>query len=243
MLLLQNFTHLLLRTSPTNQVVDGEPQDVEKDTRKTMEGRDTAYDRLAHSHLSSGFEARGRALQQLDALSSHQSPTYRSLPIISGILIPFSILLSIPSLTGRWYIRTDGNDVTLETHPNSFLLDLGMGFSMACAVLANISLIVRFSERNVLKMTWLCIIFLTMHGEQNSMTISTIIDCTKIDMINISAVTIFGVQHRFDDGFTYGQSFWFTVCSTIASTTTNITLIIDYSRTRDFVNSGACTPI
>jgi len=160
MLLLQNFTHLLLRTSPTKQIVVGEPQDVEKDTHKTTERR-----------LSSGFEAKGRALRYvsfkgLHTLGSPQSPTYRGLPIISGILIPFSILLSIPSLTGRWYIRTDGNDVTLETHPNSLLLDLGMGFSMACAVLANICLVVRFSERNVLRMTWLCIIFLTLHGER-----------------------------------------------------------------------------
>jgi len=75
------------------------------------------------------------------------------------------------------------------------------------------------------------------------MIISITIDRVKIDMINISAVTIFGVEHRFDDGFTYGQSFWFTVCSTIASTATNITLIIDYARTKDFVNSGWCTLI
>jgi hypothetical protein len=108
----------------------------------------------------------------------HQSSTYRFLPIISGILIPFSILLSIPSLTDRWYIRTDANNVTIESRPNSFLLNLGMGFSMACSVLANICLIVRFTERKVLRMTWLCILFLTLHGEflAYSQTVSIIID-------------------------------------------------------------------
>jgi hypothetical protein len=112
--------------------------------------------------------------------------------------------------------------VTLETRPKPFLLALGLGFSMACGILANICLIVRLSERKVLRMTWLCIFFLTLH-----------------DIINISAVSIYGVQHRSKDGLTYGQSFWFTICSTIASTITNITLIVDYARTKDFVNSGS----
>lgn len=58
------------------------------------------------------------------------------------------------------------------------------------------------------------------------------------DTINITAVTIFGVQRRFDDGFTYGQAFWSIVCSTIASTLTNITLMVDFFRTNDFENSG-----
>ncbi|KAF8804602.1 voltage-gated potassium channel [Phlegmacium glaucopus] len=229
MLLLQNFTHRLRRTSPTDQVVDGEPKDVEKDTPQTTESREMAHNRFIPSRLSSSFKARGHGLKHtlFNGLStstheSHQSPTYRGLPIISGVLIPFSILLSIPGLTARWYIKTDENHVTLDTRPNPLLLDLGMGFSMACGVLANICLVVRFAERNVLWMTWLCIVFLTLH-----------------DIINICAVTIFGVQHRFNDGFTYGQSFWFTVCSTIASTATNITLAIDYSRTKDFVNCGS----
>ena len=59
-----------------------------------------------------------------------------------------------------------------------------------------------------------------------------------LDILNITVVTIFGVQHRFDDGFTYGHAFWMTVCSTIASTITNVTLMIDYFRTPDFDNSG-----
>ena len=58
------------------------------------------------------------------------------------------------------------------------------------------------------------------------------------DVINITAVTIFGVEHRFNDGFTYGDSFWVTVCSTIASTLTNVTLIMDYVQTPDFARSG-----
>ncbi|KJA26795.1 hypothetical protein HYPSUDRAFT_132499 [Hypholoma sublateritium FD-334 SS-4] len=147
---------------------------------------------------------------------------YRTLPIVSGILIPFSIMLSIPSLTGHWYVRTDEDSSLLEVKQNPLLLDIGMAFSMACGVLANTCLVIRFSERRIKLMTILCITFLSLH-----------------DIINIPAVTLFGVVHRFDDGFTYGQSFWLTVCSTIFSTTTNVTLIYDYLRTKDFTHSGS----
>ncbi|KAJ7868633.1 hypothetical protein B0H14DRAFT_2729837 [Mycena olivaceomarginata] len=106
--------------------------------------------------------------------------------------------------------------------PNPMILNIGLGFSMACALVANICLVVRFLETKIKLMTVGCIIFLTVH-----------------DVINIIAVTTFGVEHRFNDGFTYGQSFWMTVCSTIVSTFTNFTLITDLLRTPDFENSGS----
>lgn len=150
---LQNINRLL-GTSPTNQSVD---DDVEK-LASVRQSREMTSARLKPSlspGLFSSFKPSGHGLKH----------TYRGLPIISGILIPFSILLSIPSLTDRWSIQTDANNVTLGASPNSLLLNLGMGFSMACGVLANICIIVRFSERKVLVMTWFCILFLTLHGE------------------------------------------------------------------------------
>ncbi|KAF9236055.1 hypothetical protein BU15DRAFT_77364 [Melanogaster broomeanus] len=127
----------------------------------------------------------------------------------------------IPGLTERWYIRTDGPTV-VETRPNPVILDIGLAFSMACALLANACLIMRFLEKRVKTMTILCTVFLSIH-----------------DIINIIAVVIFGVEHRFNDGFTYGDSFWMTVCSTIASSVTNVTLIIDLIQTPDFDRSGS----
>ncbi|KAH9939855.1 hypothetical protein B0H21DRAFT_885240 [Amylocystis lapponica] len=147
-------------------------------------------------------------------------PNYRSSPIISGIVIPFSILLEIPGLTERWYVRTENNQ-TVDTKANPVILDVGMALSIACALLANISLVLRFLEKKVKITTISCICFLTLH-----------------DIINITTVTIFGVQHRYDDGFTYGQSFWMTLCSTVASTITNCNLIYDYIRVPDFANSA-----
>ncbi|KAH9917328.1 uncharacterized protein B0H18DRAFT_1123673 [Fomitopsis serialis] len=148
-------------------------------------------------------------------------PYYRYSPIISGVIIPFSILLEIPGLTEHWYIQTQGNE-TVDVRPNPVILDVGLAFSMACAVFANVCLILRFSEKWIKATTLFCILFLTIH-----------------DAINIAAVTAFGVVHRIDDGYTYGQSFWMILCSTIASTITNLSLIVDYVRTKDFANSGS----
>lgn len=148
-------------------------------------------------------------------------PNYRITPLLTGIVIPFSILLEIPGLTGHWYIRTE-NYNTIQTRSNPVLLDIGLAFSMTCAVLANICIILRFLEKRVMTMTVLCIVFLSIH-----------------DIINIVALTIFGVTHRFDDGFTYGESFWMTVCSTVISVITNVTLIIDLICTPNFKTSGS----
>ncbi|KAI9069608.1 hypothetical protein FKP32DRAFT_1692107 [Trametes sanguinea] len=148
------------------------------------------------------------------------TPNYRWTPILTGIVIPFSILLEIPGLTERWYIRTE-NHTTVETRKNPVILEVGMGISIACALIANIALVLRFLEKRVQTVTLICIVSLTIH-----------------DLINIVAVTVFGVEHRFDDGFTYGEAFWMTLCSTIASTVSNISLIVDFIRTPDFSRRG-----
>jgi len=166
-------------------------------------------------------------------------PNYRHTPIISGIIIPFSILLAIPGFTEHWYIRTEQNK-TVETKKNSALLDVALAFSMLCAVIANICLVARFMEKRVKTMTILCVVFLSIHGASlTTATTSPLTESTPpLDVINIITVTIFGVVHSSSDGFTYGQSFWMTVCSTIASFITNITLIVDLVRTPDFAKSG-----
>jgi hypothetical protein len=88
---------------------------------------------------------------------------YRYTPLFSGIVIPFSILLEIPGLTDPWFIRTEGNE-TVEVQTNPVLLDVALALSMACAVIANICLVIRFLEKSVQRMTVLCVIFLTIHG-------------------------------------------------------------------------------
>lgn len=92
--------------------------------------------------------------------NTDQSQTYRILPIIAGMLIPLSTLLSFPSLTTHWHIKTDGN----ENRPIPLLLTVAMSLSMACGVLANICLVLRFAERSVKTMTLLCVILLSMNG-------------------------------------------------------------------------------
>jgi hypothetical protein len=60
-----------------------------------------------------------------------------------------------------------------------------------------------------------------------------------LDIINIIVIIVFGVEHRYDDGFTYGQSFWMTIASTAVSCITNVTLVVDYVKTPDFAQSGS----
>ena len=135
---------------------------------------------------------------------------HRVLPIISGLIIPFSILLEIPGLTDNWYIRTDGN-VVVETKPNPVILDVGLGFSMFFALVANISLICRFLDKGpVLVTTLISVTSLTVHGNLSHQNIAVDSVSPFPDSINIVALVAFGVLHRFSDGFTYGQGYWMT---------------------------------
>jgi len=115
---------------------------------------------------SSNIEVRGNGLQPLQENTEeiNSSRSYRILPIFSGIMIPFSIMLLIPSLTGHWYIRTGAGNVVVEVRPNPLLLQLAMGVSMGCGIIASACLVARFAERHVKLMTHLCIFFLSLHG-------------------------------------------------------------------------------
>lgn len=92
------------------------------------------------------------------------APHYRHTPILSGSLIPFSILLQIPGLTEHWYVRTVGNDI-VDVKRNSPLLEVSLVLSMVLVVFANLALICRFLERRVKRCTILCIAALTLHGK------------------------------------------------------------------------------
>jgi hypothetical protein len=101
-------------------------------------------------------------------LDESHFPHYRLTPILSGVLIPFSILLEIPGVTENWYIRTGEGNKTIETRDNTPILEAGIAISLVCAVVANVFLVMRFLEYKVLHTTALCITFLTLHGTSPS---------------------------------------------------------------------------
>lgn len=113
----------------------------------------TWYQRLKHSLAFDSFKNNAKDTK----------PNYRYTPILSGVVIPFSILLGIPGLTEHWYVRTDANTI-VENRANSMLLNAAVALSLTCAIIANICLVVRFLEREVKLMTFLCIGLLTIHG-------------------------------------------------------------------------------
>jgi hypothetical protein len=96
-------------------------------------------------------------------------PQYRIAPIISGMAVPFALLLEIGGLTESWYIRVEGNNV-VETRPNSAILDVGLAVSIFNLSLVNIFLVLRFLEIRVKTMTIFSVVFLTTHGELHSVS-------------------------------------------------------------------------
>lgn len=110
-------------------------------------------------------------------------PNYRWLPILSGVTIPFAILLQIPGLTERWYVsdlqlvfstcysclfksryvRTE-NNLTIDSRPNPSILLAGNIVAMIAALVANVCLIVRFLEKRVKQMTVTALCLLSVHG-------------------------------------------------------------------------------
>ncbi|KAG8998731.1 hypothetical protein FRB94_006709 [Tulasnella sp. JGI-2019a] len=149
------------------------------------------------------------------------SVTYRYLPILSGCISPFAILLEIPGLTEHWDIRHN-SDQTITNRRNPTLLDIAMGFSMACAIIANAALVVRFLEHRIKLMTMICIFFLIIH-----------------DMINLSTIIGYGAIFKSEHGFTFGEAFWMVVCSTICSIVVTMTLAFDLITTPAFARSGS----
>ena len=101
--------------------------------------------------------------EESDAALEKFVPNYRWTPIISGVVVPFALLLEIPGLTEHWYIRTEGTKIA-ETRSNPVILDVGLALSMVCGLCANICLILRFLEKWVKTVTLLTMVFLTVHG-------------------------------------------------------------------------------
>ena len=90
---------------------------------------------------------------------------HRILPVISGLVVPFAILLEISGLTDSWYIRTNRN-VVVESLPNPTSIRVMLTTSILFAVVANVSLIFRFLERApVLVTTLIAMASLTVHGK------------------------------------------------------------------------------
>ena len=160
----------------------------------------------------------------LDRLKSFVFPSHdedehpnnhRILPVISGLVIPFSILLEIPGLTDTWYIRTNQNAV-IQNLPTPPSLEALLGISMFFAVVANVTLICRFLEKGpVLATTLITIASLTIHG--NVYLFSFVFDYALLrsDSVNIIALVVFGFQHQLSNGFTYGHAYWMTGVSTL----------------------------
>ena len=157
---------MVLRPLPNTVPCAVDATDIRQDDNESTTNRTprAAPHRPPLSRTNSLFtsESPGPLFTPGPTCDTDQSQTYRILPIIAGVLIPLSVSLSIPSLTSHWHVLTDGS-VILKARPRPLHLIVAMSVSMACGVLANICLVLRFAERSI-KMTLLCIVLLSMNG-------------------------------------------------------------------------------
>lgn len=204
---------------------DSNPQDADEDEpdKPSPRGRRVTFDTppagstppLEKAPKKPGFLTRLKTFVFPPQDENKPLSSYRVLPVIAGLVIPFSILLEIPGLTDSWYIRTNGN-IVVESRRNSAGYEVMLAISMFFAVAANVSLICRFLDKgSVLATTLITMASLTIHG--NGPLQSFVFDHVSphADAINIIVVVIFGVAHRFDDGFTYGHGYWMTGMLTV----------------------------
>ncbi|KDN52470.1 hypothetical protein K437DRAFT_254252 [Tilletiaria anomala UBC 951] len=175
-------------------------------------------------HGPGGEEGRAVTAEgRLEEIEEFALRIYRKTPIFSGVMAPFAIMLEVPGLTSKWYVRTPTPGISVVYQDNPALLDVGLAISMGSAIIANIFIILRFLELLRPRFsTVVAVIFLTFH-----------------DIINVMALSIFGVIHAVGDGFTYSESFYMTLGSTVASIMVNVTLIIDFISTKNFGNAGS----
>ncbi|CEH17523.1 Tandem pore domain K channel [Ceraceosorus bombacis] len=154
---------------------------------------------------------------------ARQVRIYRRTPVVSGTIAPFSIMLEIPGITSRWYVRTGPDNRPIAYRNNPIILDVGLAISLACAVVANFCIIARFTERL----------------SPRTSTLIAILGFCLHDIVNCVALIIFGVVHAVDDGFTYSESYWMTAAATAVSMLCTVSLIWDFASTKRFQHAGS----
>jgi potassium channel subfamily K, other eukaryote len=142
---------------------DAENDDVPNEINHNVDFRHDGDDPQPRGRIRRRFSSASASFVSTDSIETY-IPHYRLAPILSGVVIPFSILLEIPGLTDDWYIRTGEANKIVDKRPNTAILEAGTAISFGCAVVANIFLIMRFLEYKVLITTVACIVFLTIHG-------------------------------------------------------------------------------
>ncbi|EPQ26443.1 uncharacterized protein PFL1_06091 [Pseudozyma flocculosa PF-1] len=148
----------------------------------------------------------------------------RKTPIFSGVVAPLAIVLEVPGLTSKWYADIDPDGIVLRYIDNPPILTVGLGISLAAAVIANVAIILRFLE--VLR-------------PKASISIA-IVGFTLHDVINLVALAVFGgIYGGKDDGLSLSASYWMVCASTAASLLVTLSLVVDYLRTNDYGHAGS----
>lgn len=180
----------------------------------------TEVPHFGHSHL----QTTGRSNDPSHSTIPGHDWRVRKTPIFSGLLAPFSIVLEVPGLTSKWYAKIDADGIVERFIDNPPILTAGLAISLACAVVANAAIILRFLE--VLRPR--ASIALAIGG------------FVLHDIINLVALGTFGgIYGPKNDGLSLSASYWLVCASTITSTLVTISLVADYARTNNFRYAGS----
>ncbi|KAF8594432.1 voltage-gated potassium channel [Ceratobasidium sp. AG-I] len=118
-------------------------------------------------------------------------------PLTAAIIAPLAVLLDIPALTEKWYIRN--GEPQSDPLASLILSGLSLGFS----IFANALLVVRFSLR-----------------DENNGWIATQVSilCWIIKVVTaIVNLVVFGALTRNQPSFSYAEGFWSAVISLLAA--------------------------
>ncbi|KAG8784636.1 hypothetical protein FRC12_018470 [Ceratobasidium sp. 428] len=135
-------------------------------------------------------------------------------PLTASLIAPLAVLLDIPALTEKWYIR-DG-----EPQPDPRASLILSGFSLGFSLIANILLAVRFSLKGSRWMvaTRISVLCWTVKARNRKLRWSSSLLISGPQVITaIVNLVVFGALTRNQPGFSYGEGFWSAVVSLIAS--------------------------
>lgn len=188
----------------------------------------------------------------------------RLLPIISGLVCPFSVLLDVRYLTSSPFLPS----LFPFPCPSLFLLSILLrllvpqppdrsplsqipGLTTRWYVRTDNHIVVETQPNPVLLDIGLAIslalgvvanaalIWRFLENRPRLCTWISMLALTVHDTINIVSVVVFYVIHAVDDGFTNGSAFWLTLASTATSLVCNLTLALDLWRTSNFNAKGS----
>ncbi|RUS23206.1 hypothetical protein BC937DRAFT_90790 [Endogone sp. FLAS-F59071] len=152
---------------------------------------------------------------------------HRIVPLVAGVLVPFSIILNIPALTGPWLVvGGEEKDIGMEESSGHVTL---LVITLVFAVTVNIALVFRFVNWQARWATRVALI---------SAALQLKFPVIESDTIVIVILVVFSVQHHLTANSYYGEGYWTILASSVFCLTATMLLTFDCINTPYIKCSG-----